>query len=165
MGKAITDEVSKLTAKQMYFVEAFLADPSSATAAAITAGYGQKSAHVSASRLIRLPNVLQALMQGVRGVLQRAAIKAAIKLEKLIDHRIGYVALEASKDALNRNGIGINDGGAGQRSGLTVNIVIPDPNGGHQGPMLDVTPGGQNRGSSPCPPPPHGKVPPKVFEP
>jgi phage terminase small subunit len=68
MVKAITDEVSKLTAKQMRFVEAFLADPSSATAAAITGGYGQKSAHVSASRLIRLPKVQQAMMQGVRCV-------------------------------------------------------------------------------------------------
>jgi phage terminase small subunit len=68
MVKAITDEVSKLTAKQMRFVEVFLAGPSSATAAAITAGYGQKSAHVSASRLIRLPKVQQAMMQGVRCV-------------------------------------------------------------------------------------------------
>jgi hypothetical protein len=58
---------------------------------------------------------------------------------------VRYVALEASKDALNRNGIGINGGGAGQRSGLTVNIVIPDPNGGPQGPMVDVTRGSKTR--------------------
>jgi phage terminase small subunit len=149
MSKALVDPSIPLTAKQLRFVEAFLADPSNATAAAITAGYSAKSAHVSASRLIRHPQVQQALMQGVRGVLQRAAIKAAIRLEKLIDHKSGYVALEASKDALNRNGIGTNPDGGGQRNGLTVNIVIPDPRKGAPRPIVDVTPGGQNEDSVP----------------
>src|SRR5262245_48426619 len=122
MSKELIDASKPLTVKQMRFVEALLTDPSNRTNASIAAGYSEKSAHVLASRLIRHPQVQQALMQGVRGVLQLAAIKAAIRLEKLIDHKSGYVALEASNDVLNRNDIGTGNGGNAQRSGLVVNI-------------------------------------------
>jgi hypothetical protein len=51
MTKAITDESKPLTAKMQRFVEAYLANDGNGTKAAITAKYGVKSAHVTASRL------------------------------------------------------------------------------------------------------------------
>jgi hypothetical protein len=49
MTKAITDESKPLTAKMIRFVEAYLANDGYGTKTTITAKYGVKSAHVTAS--------------------------------------------------------------------------------------------------------------------
>jgi phage terminase small subunit len=141
-----------LTPKQERFVEAYLANNGNGTQAAIAAGYGQKSAHVTASRLIRLPKVRNALIEHTDLILAQAAPFAAQRLHELIRHKSGYVSLEAAKDVLNRNRIGAGDAGA-QRSPLVVNISIPDARGPH-GPIVDVTPGGSKRRDGPVTPPP-----------
>jgi phage terminase small subunit len=148
MSKALTDESKPLTAKMLRFVEAYLANDGNGTRAAITAGYGQKSAHVTASRLLKLPKVQDALRYGVDAIMQRGMVKAANRMVKLVDNRSAYIAYEASKDVLDRTGVGVGDGKGSGRGGLQVNITINDPRG-PQGTLIDVTPGGQKRDSVP----------------
>jgi phage terminase small subunit len=133
MTKAITDESKPLTAKMMRFVEAYLANDGNGTKAAITAGYGQKSAHVTASRLLKLPKVQDALRYGVDAIMQRGMVKAANRMVKLVNHKSAYIGYEASKDILDRTGVGVGDGKGSGRGGLQVNITINDP-GGPKGP-------------------------------
>lgn len=58
-----TDHGLGLTAKQLKFALAYLADPENGTAAAIAAGCPKAGAHVAASRMLRLPKVQAFLAQ------------------------------------------------------------------------------------------------------
>src|SRR5262249_13943708 len=120
---------NNLTPKMRRFVDALLENGGNRTAAAKAAGYGpnsRRSAAVSGHVLMKHQAGRRVLTEHTQQILAEAAPKAAMRLQKLIDHKSGYVALEASKDVLNRNGMG-----AGERSSsgpsVTVNISLYAP--------------------------------------
>jgi phage terminase small subunit len=74
----------RLTPLQARFVELYLADPErNGTKAAIAAGCPAKSAHVSASRMLRLDKVQKALTEAQAKAAERAELSAARVLEEL----------------------------------------------------------------------------------
>jgi phage terminase small subunit len=65
-----------LTDLQSAFVHEMLTDASSHTAAAIRAGYSERSAHVLASRMMRNPLICKAIMEGSAMLLAGHAAEA-----------------------------------------------------------------------------------------
>jgi len=53
---------------------------------------------------IRKPHVKEALQQAISDALLDGAASAIVKVKELVEHKSGYVALEASKDLLDRAG-------------------------------------------------------------
>ena len=53
---------------------------------------------------IRKPHVKEALQQAIGDALLDGAASAIVKVKELVQHKSGYVALEASKDLLDRAG-------------------------------------------------------------
>ena len=95
----------ELTPKQQRFVDAYIANGGQQTEAARTAGYGERSADVSASRLIRNPLVQQAILRATQKRIGLAAVPALQQVERLSSGaRSEYVRLEASRDLLDRAG-------------------------------------------------------------
>ena len=95
---------SDLNERQRLFVEALVNDPRSKAKAVREAGYSTNGAKVQAHRLWADPAVRAYHSHLVLLRLGRAAAKAADTLELLLDHKSGFVRLEAAKDILDRAG-------------------------------------------------------------
>jgi phage terminase small subunit len=71
-----------LTPRQQLFVHEYLTD-FKATEAAVRAGYSRRSAHVTASRLLRKSQIREAIVQGKEAAADRASITIDGVLEQL----------------------------------------------------------------------------------
>lgn len=127
MSKDLVPQDS-LTAKQRAFVDAFLANGGNRTKAAIEAGYGEKSAHVTGCRLAKHPKIRAALAEYTTQVLAELAPHAALTLGHLLGSKSGYVRLEAAKTILDRNGVGVQKQPT-QQQAMVVNIKLGDTKG------------------------------------
>jgi hypothetical protein len=116
----ITDERAKA------FAKALVACGGNKTQAAITIGYdiGPRS-RVAGSDLARNPKVLKYLQPMVLEALQALTPRAVVTLGALLNNKSGYIRLEAVKDILNRNGVGVGKEPV-QTGQLVVNINIRD---------------------------------------
>ncbi len=95
----------QLTEKQAAFVEALVTNGGNKTQAAITAGYSENTARVQAYDLMRIPHVMQAIVEATMARMISDAPRAAEALHKLLDGRSEYVRLEAAKEILDRAGL------------------------------------------------------------
>lgn len=75
----------KLTARQLRFVIEY-AKLGHQTNAAIAAGYAKRGAHVTASRLLRLPKIQAELERRRNRIQERAEVSAATVLQRLTEH-------------------------------------------------------------------------------
>lgn len=72
----------KLTPKQTLFVKEYLIDLN-ATQAAIRAGYSEKAARVTASRMLTKANIMQSVMDGMKRTTAKADITAEYVLSTI----------------------------------------------------------------------------------
>lgn len=113
-----------LTSLMGAFVHEMLADPRSQARAAIRAGYSRRSAHVTASRLMRNPLVAQALLDGTRvSIAAHAAEALGVKVKLMRSAKSELVRDKAAGDILERAGLMGQANGAGGAS-LTINIDL-----------------------------------------
>jgi hypothetical protein len=82
-----------LTDKAAKFVAAYVANGGNGKDAAITAGYSAKGAHVEASRMLKSPNIRNAIQAHKAKAEQRAVITAASILQDILE--IGNEARQA----------------------------------------------------------------------
>lgn len=105
MSKVPSTNNQSLTQLQQSFVDNYLANGGNGKQACITAGYSENSAHVQASKLVKLPHIQQALLKGTAEAIGLGSAKAVQKLVSLSGGaKSEYVQLEASKDILDRAG-------------------------------------------------------------
>lgn len=101
----LAPSVGSLTERQQRFVAMYMETGGKQTEAAIEAGYARESAQTTASRMLRLPHVQQAIMRETLVRIGLQAVPALHTLERLRDSaRSDYVRLEAAKDLLDRAG-------------------------------------------------------------
>ncbi len=84
----------RLTAKQALFVQHYIATDNG-TQSAIAAGYAAKSAHVTASKLLRLPKVAKAVDAAREKSVARVKEKLSVTEEQVIR---GLLAIALGKD-------------------------------------------------------------------
>jgi phage terminase small subunit len=101
----LPETAAKLTDMQEAFVFALVTNGGDKTAAAIEAGYSQDTARVQAYQLMRVPHVMQAVLEATMGQFISDAPKAQATLHRLLNARSEYVQLEAAKDLLDRAGL------------------------------------------------------------
>ena len=102
--KHITDN-AKISSKAKSLVDTLVATGCTITEASKLAGYKGNSARVSASRMLRKPEVQAYMMQEINRSLGLNSAKASAKLVALSQGaKSEYVQLEASKDILDRAG-------------------------------------------------------------
>jgi len=70
--------------RRMRFVNAYLANGRNATQAAIEAGYATKGAHVTASRLIRNPKVMELIERQTKKVSEKVELRAETVMRSLV---------------------------------------------------------------------------------
>ena len=105
MSKVPNTNNQSLTQLQQSFVDNYLANGGNGKQACITAGYSENSAHVQASKLVKLPHIQQALLKGTAEAIGLGSAKAVQKLVSLSGGaKSEYVQLEASRDLLDRAG-------------------------------------------------------------
>lgn len=118
--------INGLTDLQCAFVHELLADPRCQARAAIRAGYSAKSAHVTASRLMRHPIVTQAILDGTRVQLAGATAEAlSVKLKLMRSAKSELVRDKAASDVLERAGL-IAKGAGGSAGGVSITINLGD---------------------------------------
>ena len=102
---AIEEAGAKLTAKQRRLVDLMCIPGTTQVEAAIAAGFKQASAHVSASRILRLPHVVEYIDACVRHGTKLQAIQASMVVRDLsTSAKSDYVRLQAAQDILDRAG-------------------------------------------------------------
>jgi phage terminase small subunit len=102
----LTPEVaSKLTDMQAAFVRNLVGNGGSRTQAAIDAGYSPKCAREQAYELMRIPHVMQAVLEHSMAEFISNAPKASTTLMRLLEGKSEYVRLEAAKEILDRAGL------------------------------------------------------------
>lgn len=95
----------EITGKAKLLVDTLVASGCTITEASKVAGYKGNSARVSASRMLRKPEVQQYMMQEIQRSMGLNSAKASAKLVSLSQGaKSEYVQLEASKDILDRAG-------------------------------------------------------------
>ena len=100
-----TSEETKISGKAKSLVDTLVATGCTITEASKLAGYKGNSARVSASRMLRKPEVQAYMMQEINRSLGLNSAKASAKLVSLSQGaKSEYVQLEASKDILDRAG-------------------------------------------------------------
>ena len=103
MKRTIDD--AKISSKAKLLVDTLVASGCTITEASKLAGYKGNSARVSASRMLRKPEVQAYMMQEINRSLGLNSAKASAKLVALSQGaKSEYVQLEASKDILDRAG-------------------------------------------------------------
>ncbi len=103
MKRTIDD--AKISSKAKLLVDTLVASGCTITEASKLAGYKGNSARVSASRMLRKPEVQAYMMQEINRSLGLNSAKASAKLVSLSQGaKSEYVQLEASKDILDRAG-------------------------------------------------------------
>ena len=105
MARTQLSKKDGLTYKQRALVDTLVATGCTITEASKLAGYKGNSARVSASRMLRKPEVQAYMMQEINRSLGLNSAKASAKLVALSQGaKSEYVQLEASKDILDRAG-------------------------------------------------------------
>jgi len=100
-----TSEETKISGKAKSLVDTLVATGCTITEASKLAGYKGNSARVSASRMLRKPEVQAYMMQEINRSLGLNSAKASAKLVALSQGaKSEYVQLEASRDILDRAG-------------------------------------------------------------
>ena len=100
-----SSEKTKISGKAKSLVDTLVATGCTITEASKLAGYKGNSARVSASRMLRKPEVQAYMMQEINRSLGLNSAKASAKLVALSQGaKSEYVQLEASKDILDRAG-------------------------------------------------------------
>ena len=100
-----SSEKTKISGKAKSLVDTLVATGCTITEASKVAGYKGNSARVSASRMLRKPEVQAYMMQEINRSLGLNSAKASAKLVALSQGaKSEYVQLEASKDILDRAG-------------------------------------------------------------
>ena len=103
MSVAIKD--NKITPRAKKLVDTLVATGCSITEASKVAGYKGNSSRVSASRMLRNPEVQKYMFEQITHNLGMSAVKAQSRLLDLCTSaKSEYVQLEASKDILDRAG-------------------------------------------------------------
>jgi hypothetical protein len=116
---------SRLTKKQRSLVDNLFTPGINQEEAAVLAGYASNSAHVAASRTLRLPHVLEYLDVCVNGGIKSMAIGAALVVKDLSDTaKSPLVRLQAAQDILNRSGHQAEQKPMVSVGSLTVNIDL-----------------------------------------
>ena len=96
---------SSLTPKQKHFVDNLFTPGTTHVKAAIDAGYAERSAHVAASRTLRLPHVQEYINACVQEAIQTPSIRAMSQVAQLsTSAKSEYVRLQAGQDILDRAG-------------------------------------------------------------
>ncbi len=96
---------SKLTPLQKQFVDNLFIPGTSNVQAATLAGYSERSAHVQASRTLRLPHVQEYINACVTEAIQTHSIRAMSQVAQLsTTAKSEYVRLQAGQDILDRAG-------------------------------------------------------------
>lgn len=127
--KALIEEAgANLTDKQRAFVDALFLPNTTQTEAAVIAGYAAKSAHVAASRTLRLPAVQEYLTTCVQDGISVSAVKALSVVGDLQQGaKSDYVRLQAAQDVLDRAGYKpVEKHAHAIRGELVVNIDLSD---------------------------------------
>lgn len=101
----LPETAAKLTDMQEAFVLALVTNGGDKTQAAIEAGYSPETARVQAYQLMRVPHVMQAVLEATMGQFISDAPMAQATLHKLLNAKSEYVQLEAAKDLLDRAGL------------------------------------------------------------
>jgi len=100
-----TSEETKISGKAKSLVDTLVATGCTITEASKLAGYKGNSSRVSASRMLRKPEVQAYMMQEINRSLGLNSAKASAKLVALSQGaKSEYVQLEASRDILDRAG-------------------------------------------------------------
>ena len=100
-----SSEKTQISGKAKSLVDTLVATGCTITEASKVAGYKGNSARVSASRMLRKPEVQAYMMQEINRSLGLNSAKASAKLVALSQGaKSEYVQLEASKDILDRAG-------------------------------------------------------------
>lgn len=95
----------KLTDMQAAFVRELVSNGGNQSQAAISAGYSEQTARQQAYELLRKPNVLQAVLEHSAAELVGRSPEAISTLQRLLNARSEYVALQAAQDILDRTGL------------------------------------------------------------
>jgi len=93
-----------LTDKERAFVEAYVEFDGNREQAINEAGYDTVYPRQLAVQLLRKPHIVQALLEETGLKLVSSAPKALATLQRLMDAKSDYVALEAARDVLDRSG-------------------------------------------------------------
>jgi phage terminase small subunit len=109
--------------QQISFADALIANGGNLTKAAIAVGYSAKTAAVTGSKLSVNPQGRALLRARTEQMLDFLAPLAVEQLRKLLWNKSGYVRLEAVKDILNRDAIGVAKE-APKTAPLVVNINL-----------------------------------------
>jgi phage terminase small subunit len=115
-----------MTAKQSAFIDAYVANGGQLKAAAVEAGYAEKSAHVEANRLMKNPLICQEIHKECMMQLARKAPVALQTVTGLMQSaKSEFVKLQAAQDWLDRAGFKPIDRKQIQMQGdLQVNIDL-----------------------------------------
>jgi phage terminase small subunit len=101
----LPETAAKLTDKQLAFVRNLVGNGGNRTQAALDAGYSPKCAREQAYDLMRIPHVMQAVLEHTMAEFISNAPAATTTLTKLLEGKSEYVRLEAAKDLLDRAGL------------------------------------------------------------
>jgi phage terminase small subunit len=101
----LPETAAKLTDMQAAFVEALVTNGGNRTQAAIEAGYSPDTARQQAHAIVRIPHVMQAILEATMSEFISNAPKASTALTQLLEGRSEYVRLEAAKEILDRAGL------------------------------------------------------------
>lgn len=93
-----------LTDKERAFVQAYVEFDGNREQAINEAGYNTVYPRQLAVELLRKPHIIQALLEETGLKLVSSAPKALATLQRLMDAKSDYVALEAARDVLDRSG-------------------------------------------------------------
>ena len=116
----------KLTPKQHALVDNMFLPNTTQREAAVQAGYAERSAHVAASRVLRLPHVQDYISACVQEGIQSNSIRALGVVADLSDAaKSDYVRLQAAQDILDRAGHKpVEKSAVAVRGELSVNIDL-----------------------------------------
>lgn len=93
-----------LTDKERAFAQAYVMSDGDKEQSLIDAGYSAAYPRQYASELLRKPHIMQAILEETGMRLVSSAPKALATLQRLMDAKSDYVALEAARDVLDRSG-------------------------------------------------------------
>jgi phage terminase small subunit len=101
----LPETAAKLTNMQSAFVRNLVGNGGNRTQAALDAGYSPKCAREQAYELMRIPHVMQAVLEHTMAEFISNAPAAQSTLMRLLNAKSEYVQLEAAKDLLDRAGL------------------------------------------------------------
>lgn len=126
--QAMFEAAENLSDKQKAFIDNLFTPGTTQQQAAIKAGYAEKSAHVAASRNLKLPNVQEYLNACVQDAIQSNSVMALQAVADLTTTaKSPYVRLQAAQDILDRAGHKpVDKSMVAVRGEMNVNINLGD---------------------------------------